>query len=40
MATVEAAFRATTLAEVLADPSESVPLCDAADALKLKLRKR
>jgi Rrf2 family protein len=28
MAAVEAAFRATTLAEVLAEPSPSVPLCD------------
>lgn len=28
MATVEAAFRGTTLAEVLAEPSASVPLCD------------
>lgn len=28
MATVEAAFRDTTLAEVLAEPSPSVPLCD------------
>jgi Rrf2 family protein len=27
MATVESAFAATTLAEVLADPSSSVPLC-------------
>ena len=40
MATVEAAFRSTTLAEVLADPSNtSVPLCDgsgAAQSLKVK----
>lgn len=28
MAQVEAAFRNTTLAEVLAEPSESVPLCE------------
>lgn len=28
MATVEAAFHGTTLAEVLAEPSASVPLCD------------
>jgi Rrf2 family protein len=28
LASVEQAFRSTTLAEVLADPSESVPLCD------------
>jgi Rrf2 family protein len=40
MATVEAAFGGTTLAEVLAEPSDSVPLCDTADAQKLKLRKR
>jgi hypothetical protein len=28
LATVESAFASTTLAEVLAEPSESVPLCD------------
>src|SRR5262249_60611871 len=28
LASVEDAFRRTTLAEVLAEPSESVPLCD------------
>ncbi|MFO0880417.1 MAG: Rrf2 family transcriptional regulator [Gemmataceae bacterium] len=28
LASVEQAFRSTTLAEVLADPSDSVPLCD------------
>lgn len=28
LAHVEGAFRATTLAEVLAEPSDSVPLCD------------
>lgn len=28
LATVEEAFRSTTLAEVLADPNPSVPLCD------------
>jgi len=28
LASVEDAFRHTTLAEVLAEPSESVPLCD------------
>jgi Rrf2 family protein len=28
LAMVEEAFRSTTLAEVLAEPSESVPLCD------------
>ena len=26
--------------QVLAEPSDSVPLCDAADAQKLRLRKR
>jgi Rrf2 family protein len=42
LALVEDAFRKTTLAEVLSEPSESVPLCDAsqAEAQKLKLRKR
>jgi DNA-binding IscR family transcriptional regulator len=40
LAQVEAAFGKTTLAEVLAEPSESVPLCEATDAPKLKLRKR
>jgi Rrf2 family protein len=40
MALVEGAFGKTTLAEVLAEPSESVPLCEATDAEKLKLRKR
>ncbi len=36
MATVEAAFGGTTLAEVLAEPTQSVPLCDfppACDAI-------
>jgi len=28
LATVEEAFRSTTLAEILAEPTESVPLCD------------
>jgi Rrf2 family protein len=28
LASIEEAFRSTTLAEVLAEPSESVPLCD------------
>lgn len=28
LASVEAAFAATTLAEILAEPTESVPLCD------------
>lgn len=39
MATVEEAFRRTTLAEVLAEPGESVPLCDGdptPQALKLR----
>jgi Rrf2 family protein len=31
LATVEAAFRKTTLAEILAEPSASAPLCRAAD---------
>ncbi len=41
MATVEAAFRNSTLAEVLAEPGDSVPLCDGeptAQALKLRQR--
>jgi Rrf2 family nitric oxide-sensitive transcriptional repressor len=37
---VEQAFGQTTLAEVLAEPSDSVPLCDATEAQKLKIRKR
>jgi Rrf2 family protein len=38
---VEDAFRSTTLAEVLAEPSESVPLCDgAATPQALKLRRK
>ena len=32
MATVEAAFSSTTLAEVLAEPSPSIPLCDVPPA--------
>jgi hypothetical protein len=28
MAMVEDAFRRTTLAEILAEPTESIPLCD------------
>jgi Rrf2 family protein len=40
LALVEAAFGKTTLAEVLAEPSESVPLCETVEAQKLKLRKR
>lgn len=39
VALVETAFRDTTLAEVLAEPSESVPLCEAPDAQKLKVRR-
>lgn len=38
VAMVEAAFRQTTLAEVLAEPSESVPLCETPEAQKLKVR--
>jgi len=41
MATVEAAFRNSTLAEVLGEPGESVPLCDGdptAQALRLRRR--
>jgi Rrf2 family transcriptional regulator, nitric oxide-sensitive transcriptional repressor len=40
VALVETAFRNTTLAEVLAEPSESVPLCESPDDGKLKVRKR
>jgi Rrf2 family protein len=41
MATVEEAFRATTLAEVLAEPGESVPLCDGEPSPQaLKLRRK
>ena len=40
VATVEAAFGGTTLAEILAEPSDSVPLCDTEQGQKLKLRKR
>ncbi len=39
MATVEAAFRGTTLAEVLSEPGKSIPLCDGQptpQALKLR----
>ena len=39
-AMVEAAFGGTTLAEILAEPSESVPLCETDAAQKLKLRQR
>src|SRR5437870_4003732 len=37
LALVESAFKKTTLAEILAEPSESVPLCEADDAKKLKV---
>lgn len=40
MALVEDAFRNTTLAEVLAEPSQSVPLCESPDDRKLRLRQR
>lgn len=40
VALVEKAFGGATLAEILAEPSDSVPLCDAAEAQRLKIRKR
>jgi Rrf2 family protein len=40
VALVEQAFGKTTLAEILAEPSDSVPLCEADDAQALKLRKK
>ena len=40
LALVEEAFGKTTLAEVLAEPSESVPLCDDSEGQKLKIRRR
>jgi Rrf2 family nitric oxide-sensitive transcriptional repressor len=40
MATVEKAFRDTTLAEVLAEPSDSVPLCETMTPQALKLRRK
>ena len=41
MAAVEKAFRETTLAEVLAEPSASVPLCDGPPSPQaLKLRRK
>src|SRR5205085_8011210 len=42
LALVESAFGKTTLAEVLSEPSESVPLCEGPRELpeKLKLRKK
>jgi Rrf2 family protein len=39
LAMVEDAFRKTTLAEILAEPGASVPLCD-VQADELKMRKR
>jgi Rrf2 family protein len=36
LAAVETAFRNTTLAEVLAEPSASVPLCEGPQPLKLR----
>lgn len=40
LALVEEAFGKTTLAEVLAEPSDSVPLCDDSEAQKLRIRRR
>ena len=40
IAMVEKAFRDTTLAEVLAEPSASVPLCESPVPQKLKVRKK
>ncbi len=40
MASVEEAFRNTTLAEVLAEPTDSVPLCETPEMRKLKVRNR
>ena len=40
LAAVEAALKNTTLAEVLAEPSASVPLCESATTQALKLRRR
>lgn len=40
LATVEAAFRNTTLAEVLAEPTGSKPLCDGPPVEKLEVRGR
>ena len=39
LAMVEEVFRGTTLADILAEPTDSVPLCDGKPQ-KLKLRKR
>ncbi|MBX9625458.1 MAG: Rrf2 family transcriptional regulator [Gemmataceae bacterium] len=38
LAAVEEAFRATTLAEVLAEPTDSVPLCDGPRPERLTVR--
>jgi len=40
LASVETAFKNTTLAEVLSEPSESVPLCETATPQALKLRRK
>jgi Rrf2 family protein len=40
LALVEKAFGSTTLAEVLAEPTASVPLCDFPHVTELKVRKR
>jgi Rrf2 family protein len=40
LALVEQAFGSTTLAEVLSEPSESVPLCDFPHVTDLKVRER
>jgi Rrf2 family protein len=40
MATVEKAFSETTLAEILAEPSASVPLCETLTPQALKLREK
>lgn len=40
MASVEAAFGGTTLAEVLSEPSDSVPLCESGEEQSLTMRKR
>jgi Rrf2 family protein len=39
VALVESAFCNTTLAEVLAEPTESVPLCESPDVQKLRVKK-
>jgi Rrf2 family protein len=40
LALVEEAFRSTTLAEVLAEPTESVPLCDFPGRVPLPSRRK